>query len=106
LEATEPYPVEILDLDLGEQGVVALERGWVLEPLAGAALVDAPEIVLRARTTDVPVVARIRIPLDVLSHTVSDAGLDMWVITRVWGLDERVRVRVAVSQTGSGYGEF
>lgn len=106
LEATEPYPVEILGLDLGEQGVVALERGWALEPSPGTALVDTPEVVLRARTTDVPVVARIRIPLDVLSHTVSDAGLDMWVVTRVWGLDERVPVRVVVSQTGSGYGEF
>jgi hypothetical protein len=106
LEATEPYPVEVLGLDLGEQGVVVLERGWVLEPSPGAALVDSPEVVLRARITDVPVVARIRIPLDELSHTVSDAGLDMWVVTRVWGLDERVPVRVVVSQAGSAYGEF
>jgi len=106
LEATEPFPVEILGLDLGEQGVVDLERGWVLEPLPGVALVDTPEVVLRARTTDVPVVARIRIPLDLLSHTVSDAGSDLWLVTRVWGLDERVPVRVAASQTGSAYGEF
>ncbi len=106
LEATEPYPVEILGLDLGEQGVVALEPGWVLESFPGAALVDTPGVVLRARITDVPVVARIRVPLDELSNTVSDAGLDMWVVTRVWGLDERVPVRVVVSQTGSAYGEF
>jgi len=106
LEATEPYPVEVRGLDLGEQGVVTLERGWVLEPTPGLALVDTPEVVLRARITDVPVMARVRVPLDALPHTVSDAGLDMWVVTSVWGLDDRVRVRVVVSQSGSAHGEL
>ncbi len=101
-EATEPYPIEVQALELGEQGVVTLKHEWILEPSGDAALVESPGIVLRARTGAEPVVLRMRIPLDALPPAASRPGLELSVITCVWGLDGRIPVRAATSGIGRG----
>jgi len=104
LEAIQPYPVEIVGLELGEQGEVACQRAWATESAPGVALVAVPEIVIRARVTDVPVVARLRVPLDKLPASISAVGAEISVITRVWGLVAPVLVPATAGELGNGYG--
>ena len=91
LRAVLPFPVEVIGLDIGEQGGLTLDPAWA----TGDGLVDgAGAIVLGAQVGADPVEVGVTVPLAALPATV-DPGLGgLALTTRLWGLDEIVRVPV------------
>lgn len=95
IEPTQPFPVEIVGLQLGEEGFVPSERAWV-PPEEQRRLVDDSGIVLPARVTDLPVIVSLLVPRTSLPSTTTGDGVELHVVTRIWGLPERVPVPVRV----------
>ncbi len=91
LRAVLPFPVEVSGLDFGEQGSLTLDPAWA----TGDGLVDgAGAVVLRAQVGADPVEVAISVPPAALPETV-DPGLGGLVLTtRLWGLNDVVRVSV------------
>ena len=80
-----------MGLEIGEQGGLALDPAWA----TGDGLVDGSgAVVLAAQVGADPVEVGVTVPLAALPATV-DPGLGSLVLTtRLWGLDEIVRVPV------------
>jgi hypothetical protein len=95
LEVVEPFPIEVLGLEFGEQGFVALKREWFATSEGAEELVAEDSIVLRARLTEVPDIVTVRVPWVELPVLASDGTLDLQIVTRLWGLEERIPFQVA-----------
>jgi hypothetical protein len=103
----QPYPVEVLELDLGENAVVSLDPAWVDDAdrdrlvdvkVLTATSDEAETLVLRALSREVPSYVHLSVPLTALPTQRPAVPGEIQVVTRLWGLDQAARVTVAVHE--------
>ncbi len=103
----QPYPVEVLELDLGENAVVLLDPAWVddadqdrlVDVKALTATSDEAEtLVLHALNREVPSYVHLSVPLTALPTQRPAVPGEIQVVTRLWGLDQAARVAVPVHE--------
>ncbi|NLE44469.1 MAG: hypothetical protein GX620_07085 [Chloroflexi bacterium] len=99
---TQPFPIEILDLDIGESFLLPVSRSWVdpasQDGLVNAGVADASDsVVLHAARAEGPYVVLLRVPSESLPTDIGWAQQTpgaIQVITRVVG---RPAQRIAVT---------
>ena len=95
LRAILPFPVEVLGLDFGGQGYLAMDAAWVTgsDP---AVLWSAAEgaTVLAGRAGSAPVAASFAVPLRALPTDLQVGRGELSLVTRVWGLETSIPVAV------------
>jgi len=88
---TQPFPIEIVGLDIGENVFLDVNPGWVIES-DRALLVDTPDgVVLRAAIESAPRNARLRVPPESLPRghewDWQNPG-EIHIVTRLFGVAE------------------
>lgn len=96
LRNVTPFPLQIIGLDVGEEIVLPVEPGWVVES-DRTLLVEDPEegqgVILPALEGALPAVIQVQVPLEALGVQ-GEAGEGIFITTRVWGLEGVQRVPV------------
>lgn len=95
LRAILPFPVEVLGLDFGGQGYLAMDSAWVTEP-DPAVLWTAADgaTVFAGRVGSAPVVASFVVPLQALPADLQVGRGELSLVTRVWGLEAAIPIAV------------
>lgn len=90
----QPFPLEILALDLGESARLPSRPEWRVEaPPVFADLEEA--VVLPALSESRPIYAHLRVPLDALP---AEPG-EIRVVVQIWGLEEGQELLVATQES-------
>ncbi len=97
LDAMLPFPVEIVGLEIGERGFVSLEHAWVA-PGSHSVLLPASEaLILPGRLGASPMTLYLDVPVGALPVSLHGASDELALVTRIWGLDEQIKVFVTWS---------
>ncbi len=98
LSNLQPYPVEVLGIDWGENFVSVLNPDWVADD-ATPYLVNTPTegLVLRALSTETPHPIALHIPHTALPTETEGTSGNISIVARLWGLEEP-RITVPVQE--------
>lgn len=98
LSNVQPFPVEIVSLDIGEDAFLTVDPAWVTESDRDS-LVDASDgVILRAAVASTPRTVRLRVPPEALPaghEWVIQSPDQVRIVTRLFGLTGRNIVVIA-----------
>lgn len=87
-----PFPLQLAGLDVGEEVVLEVDPEWVVESDRALLVGDPGTVVLPALEGPLPELIHLQIPLEALTVR-GEAGQEVFLTTRVWGMEGTQRVR-------------
>jgi hypothetical protein len=107
LRNVQPFPVEVLGLELGGETFLPLQQAWIsAEDRPWLAVPHQARVILRARWDRMAPVIDVRVPLSALPIVMEGREDEIRVITRLWGLEAQqlvMPVRESYSLSGGGF---
>ncbi len=90
LRNVQPFPVEVLGLELGGEAFLPLQQAWIdAEDRPGLAASQGARVILRAWGDRMAPGVDVRVPLSALPIVMEGREDEIRVVTRLWGLDDR-----------------
>jgi hypothetical protein len=106
LSNTQPFPVEIIGLDIGETAFLPVSSTWVAEADRELLVENPDAVILRATVTSMPRAVHLRVPLESLplgQEWERQSPGTIRVVTRLLGLADQSIIVVATSDVPTVY---